>query len=106
MNKEVKRIELTLRGLTFPSNLQNRKANFRLVVSLRFYDKDGHLKTENGVVPGLDTFWECDTGESDRYNYVRGSNGTVDMRKVQVWDKLILSVLEVTSTQLYSPLLT
>jgi len=92
--EDEKRIELRFAGLEFPKELQNRKANFRLVVCIRFCDRYGNLKTENAVVPGLDTYWECDTGEKEKYNYVRKHNKpAVDINKIHVWDKLILCVV-------------
>jgi len=85
--------ELTLQGFKFPRNLENHKANFRFVVDLRYLDSEGTFSTAQAILPGLDTFWECDKGKSHEPNYVRGpeeaSWTTFDMNRVDPWDKLI-----------------
>jgi hypothetical protein len=86
--------ELTLQTFRFPKDLENHKANFRFVVDLRYLDADGVFATTQAILPGLDTFWECDKGRSREPNFVRGNDegnwATFDMNRVDVWDKLIL----------------
>ena len=92
--------ELTLTKFLFPKNLPNGKANFRFVVDLRFTNGKGQFTTEHAVMPSLDTFWECDTGRTDRPNYVRGENLQIgsdtysqfNMCDIDDWDRLILLV--------------
>ena len=85
--------ELTLQAFRFPKNLENHKANFRFVVDLRYLDPEGAFATTQAILPGLDTFWECDRGRSHEPNFVRGADdgiwATLDMNRVDFWDKLI-----------------
>jgi hypothetical protein len=88
--------ELMLNAFKFPRNLENHKANFRFVVDLRYVDAEGNLATAQAILPGLDTFWECDQGKSHAQNYVRGNDesnwATFDMNRIDSWDKLIFMV--------------
>ena len=85
--------ELNLSGFKFPKNLDNDQANFRLVVDLRYVSVDGNLLTAQAILPGLDTYWECDRNRKQDPNYVRGRDegdwGAIDMQRVDSWDKLI-----------------
>ena len=100
----MKRFEFRLIQFFFPRELPNRKANFRFIVDLRFIDQNGRHATEHAVMPGLDTFWECDTGESNKLNYVRDCGTNRDScarfnmkpkgnKSVHEWDRLILVVM-------------
>lgn len=85
--------ELVLKEFLFPDNLPNRNANFRFIVDLRFINDKGHFTTEHAVMPGLDTFWECDKDQTDMPNYVRDSDHSqFNMEKIDDWDRLILCV--------------
>ncbi len=89
--------ELKLAEFKFPKNLRGDNANFRFVVDLRFVDDKGRPAVEHTVMPSLDTYWECDPGQSEEPNFVRGKNGekdiaAFDMNKIDDWDKLILFV--------------
>ena len=91
--------KFTLKEFRFPKKLSNNKANFRFVVDLRFINDESQFATEHAVMPGLDTFWECDTGKKDKPNYVRGKDagdyGQFDMNDngpIDEWDRLILHV--------------
>ena len=85
--------ELTLQAFKFPKNLDNHKANFRFVVDLRYLDPDGAFATTQAILPGLDTFWECDRGRTQDPYFVRGDDeanwATFDMNRIDSWDKLI-----------------
>ena len=85
--------ELNLTGFKFPRNLDKDYANFRFVVDMRYAAPDGTLMTAQAVLPGLDTFWECDPTRAREPNYVRGKDegdyGIIDMQRVDPWDKLI-----------------
>jgi hypothetical protein len=88
--------EITLTSFKFPKNLENHKANFRFVVDLRYIDPEGNLATAQAILPGLDTYWECDKGRSQDSNYVRGPEegnyATFDMKRIDSWDRLIFMV--------------
>ena len=85
--------ELILTEFLFPEDLPNRNANFRFIVDLRFINDKGHFTTEHAVMPGLDTFWECDKDQTDMPNYVRdNTHSQFNMEKIDDWDKLILCV--------------
>jgi hypothetical protein len=82
---------LYLSKFVFPGTLPNRRANFRFVIDVRYQDEKGNFKTENVVMPGLDTWWECDKGKSSKPNYVRHrTESRFDMRLVDDWDALVL----------------
>lgn len=83
--------ELTLSGLSFPGQLPNDKANFRVMAEVRYVKADGAFATERVVVPGLDTFWECATDKATEPNYVRAANAAaIDMTRVDPWDSVML----------------
>ena len=88
--------EIDLTGFRFPNKLPPKRANFRIVVDLRYVTKCGDHTTEHAVLPGLDRWWECDPDRSDRLEFVRGPDhgrfGTLDMSVVDDWDRLILLV--------------
>ena len=83
--------ELRLAAFQFPAALPNEKANFRIVVDIRYEDPQGAFVTEHAVLPGLDTFWECAADKANEPNYVRATNSaSFDMSKVDEWDSLML----------------
>lgn len=88
--------EIDLTGFRFPNKLPPKRANFRIVVDLRYVTKRGDHTTEHAVLPGLDRWWECDPDRNDRLEFVRGPDhgrfGTLDMSVVDDWDRLILLV--------------
>ena len=94
--------EFTLTRFAFPKDLENNKANFRFVVDLRFTKEtkekeEEEFATEKTVMPGLDTFWECDKGKSERSNYVRANTkqnepAAFDEERIKQWDPLIFRV--------------
>ena len=95
--------ELNLSGFKFPKDLDKDKANFRLVADLRYAALDGTLMTAQAVLPGLDSFWECDKTRSHEVNYVRGKDegnwGCIDMKRIDAWDRLIFML---PATKLHS----
>ena len=85
--------EFKLNGFEFPSKLENSKANFRFFADLRYINEKGQFTVAQAVMPGLDTFWECDTDEKKELNYVRaGDTPKFDLEKIDDWEKLILLV--------------
>ncbi len=93
--------EINLKCFEFPQNLKDEYANFRFAVELRFFNASGKLVTKETVIPSLETFWECDTGEQDAQNYVRATNddgksiNKFDMNKIGVWDSLIFHIPDI-----------
>ena len=85
--------EFKLEEFKFPKDLPGGNANFRFYVDLRFINDDNKCTTEQAVMPGPDTFWECDQDEKDERNYVRDdTDSKFDQNRLQEWDKLILLV--------------
>ena len=88
--------EIDLTGFRFPSKLPPKRANFRIVVDLRYVTKRGDHTTEHAVLPGLDRWWECDRDRTESLDFVRGADegrfATLDMTAVDEWDRLILLV--------------
>ncbi len=97
---------ITLSSWTFPK-LDPDKANFRFVVQLRYFTKDGSPATANNVLPSADSYWECDWRKPNDRRYV-GPNvpnnseppgyGTVDAAKFNAYDKVAFLV-QATSLQ-------
>ena len=101
--------EITLDEFRFPLRLPGRQANFRRIAELRYQNKRGDFDTETAVLPGLDTFWECQPGAHAKRNFVRkerpatarrgkrkGSTGyylpEVDVERIDDWDRLVLRI--------------
>ncbi len=92
-----KTFELTLGDFAFPRTLADSRANFRLIVDVRLVNRTGNFATAHTVLPGLDTFWECDKDRVNEPNFVRGPDegrefATVDMTRIDEWERLILLV--------------
>ncbi|MDT8436738.1 MAG: hypothetical protein RRA92_08275 [Gemmatimonadota bacterium] len=88
--------EISLASFRFPRALPSRRANFRVVADLRYVTGRGEHATEHAVLPALDRWWECDPGHAGDLDYVRGpdegESGTLDVAKVDDWDRLVLLV--------------
>ena len=88
-------IQLALQGFSFPEDLDNDKANFRLVIDVRYVDEERQLATHHAVLPSMDTYWECDKGKDKAPNYVRAGEGDntpsaqFAMDKIDPWDCLV-----------------
>jgi hypothetical protein len=81
--------ELNLERFWFPSGLADNRANFRFVVDIRLV-RSGRFATDTAVLPGFDTWWECDQKKVQNPNYVRAEGNTFDMQKIDDWQRLIL----------------
>ena len=94
--------EITLSGFSFPDSedLKDNQANFRFLVDLRFVDANGEPRVVHTIMPSAANFWECDTDEKDKPNFVRKQDGQdangnpkflpkFDMDKIEDWDKMI-----------------
>lgn len=82
--------ELTLEGFSFPHELPNNRANFRFVVDLRLI-QGAKFKTETVIMPGFDTWWECDLKKRSQPRYVRLSDrAAFNMKKIDDWERLVL----------------
>ena len=66
-------IKLTVTDFTFPADLKDDFAAFRLSVFLRYTDKDDILVDVMEVIPGAGDadYWECEKGNKKKANYVR-----------------------------------
>ena len=88
--------EFILTDFQFPARLPGRQANFRMVVDLRYVSRRGDHTEAHAVLPGLDTWWECDPERSEDPGYVRGARAgkrvALTMDAIPDWDRLILLV--------------
>lgn len=97
--------ELRLEEFLFPKKLDGGQANFRFIIDLRFINENGEHTTEQAIMPGPDTFWECDTSEQEKSNYIRDSQdedlvidsntykcSQFNKEDLHEWDRLILLV--------------
>lgn len=85
--------ELTLKGFTFPKQLDGARSTFRFLTSIRFINKDGNFDTVHAVSPGLDTYWECEEKDSGSAFYVRAKKTPeFDMTRIDLWDRLIVTI--------------
>ena len=54
-------------------------------------NEKGKFAAETVVMPGLDTFWECNKGRNKKPNYVRhATDARFDMGSLDLWDRLVL----------------
>jgi hypothetical protein len=81
--------ELNLERFWFPGTLGDNRSNFRLVVDVRMV-RGGKFATDTAVLPGFDTWWECDHKKMDHPNYVRAAGNALDMDQIDGWQRLIL----------------
>ena len=85
--------ELSLEGFTFPPGLPEKRSTFRFFVDLRYIDPEGKFVTSHSILPGLDTYWECEKEKHKEASYVRhAKEPRIDMDKIDLWDKLIVVV--------------
>jgi hypothetical protein len=78
-------IKLTVTDFTFPADLKDKFAAFRLSVFLRYLDKDDKLVDVMEVIPGVgdSDFWECEKGNKKKQNFVRHATlPKIDITKV------------------------
>ena len=66
-------IRLTVTDFTFPADLKDKFAAFRLSIFLRYLNDKDELVDVMEVMPGVgDTdFWECEKGNKKKQNFVR-----------------------------------
>jgi len=81
--------ELNLERFWFPGTLADNRANFRFVVDVRMI-RAGKFATDTAVLPGFDTWWECDRKKAQNPNYVRGEGNSFDMGRIDAWQRLVL----------------
>jgi hypothetical protein len=82
--------ELTLDGFSFPETLADHRSNFRFVVDVRLV-RGGKFATDTVVMPGFDTWWECDRKKDQQPNYVRlPDRAAFDFDRIDGWDRLVL----------------
>lgn len=93
---------LKLSSFTFPEELPDNRANFRVVFDVKYWvglGDDAKLKMANSIKPGIDTFWECDLDRVGKANFVRRLNddGTgfapaVDVDALAPWDREVITL--------------
>ena len=83
-------LELTLTDFEFPAALPDNRANFRFVVDVRMV-RSARFATDTVVMPGFDTWWECDRKKSKQATYVRRADSSrFDMTRIDAWERLVL----------------
>ena len=86
--------EILLEEFRFPRALPNSRANFRLVLDVRYVRGNGAFATEHAIMPGLDSYWECDREKKNEPDYVRGADdgasSRVDVGRLDPWDRLVM----------------
>jgi hypothetical protein len=89
--------ELTLNDFTFPKTLPESRSTFRFLIDLRYIDSDGKFATTHAVLPGLDSYWECEKQHKGEANFVRHPTlPKLDMNSIDEWDRMIV-MLKATS---------
>ena len=81
--------ELNLERFWFPAGLADHRANFRFVVDVRMV-RAGKFATDTAVLPGFDTWWECDRDKKAHPHYVRDQGNGIDMSRIDGWERLVL----------------
>jgi hypothetical protein len=81
--------ELSLTDFAFPKDLPESRSTFRMLLDVRYIDTDDKFATYHAVLPGLDTYWECEKAHKNEANYVRDpKEPKLDMGKIDSWDRL------------------
>ncbi len=78
-------IKLTVTDFTFPADLKDKYAAFRLSAFLRYTDSEDKLVDVMEVIPGAGNtdYWECEKGNKNRPDFVRHSTlPKIDITKV------------------------
>jgi len=89
--------ELSLTDFTFPPDLPESRSTFRMLLDVRYVDTDGKFATHHCVLPGLDTYWECEKAHHGEANFVRDAHlSKLDMARIDDWDQLFF-LLKATS---------
>jgi len=81
--------ELNLEGFQFPGALAENRSNFRFVLDLRMM-RGGKFATDTSVLPGFDTWFECDRRKAAHPSYVRDDGDGFDMTRIDGWERLVL----------------
>lgn len=81
--------ELSLTDFTFPKQLPESRSTFRMLLDVRYIDSEGKFATQHAVLPGLDTYWECEKSHDGEANYVRDPKlPKLNMDRIDAWDRL------------------
>lgn len=85
--------ELSLTDFTFPKALDEARSTFRFLFSVRYIDASDKFGTAHAVLPGLDSYWECEKEHKSDPHFVRKMPETnppsFDMKKIDAWDTLV-----------------
>lgn len=95
--------EITLTDFSFPKTLEEARSTFCFLISLRYVTVEDKFATVQAVLPGLDSYWECEKAHKGKPNYVRHPTlPKFDMAKIDVWDRLLfmLKAKELHSLQI------
>ena len=96
-------IDITVKDLTFPANLEDKYCKFRPLISVRYKDSQGKTSYAREALPGLGPrdYWECEKGNKKKDNYVRHDTlPKVDMKKLDVSQReIIFNDLDVASLE-------
>ena len=63
-------VELT--KFEFPDQLDDKKANFRVQVDLRYQELNGDFALKTVLMPGLELYWECSEKDNQSKRYKPG----------------------------------
>lgn len=107
--------EIALQTFSFPKKLSPDKANFRLVLQLRYFTERGQPALTSTVLPSLDSYYECDWRKADDIRFVgatareqKGNKkapsdyGKIDPDRLDVFDRtaFLVSARSLHSIQL------
>jgi len=85
--------ELTFEKFDFPDELPEARSTFRFLIDIRYVNAKGDFATEHAVLPGLDTYWECEKEHKGEASYVRRDGASeIDMSRIDLWDRLIVKL--------------
>jgi hypothetical protein len=85
--------EITFEKFDFPDELPEARSTFRFIIDIRYVNAKGDFATEHAVLPGLDTYWECEKDHKGEASFVRnGDKSEIDIAKIDQWDRLIVKL--------------
>ena len=91
---------IRLDEFTFPAELPDDNANFRVVFDVKYWEGTGDaakLKSATSIKPGVDTYWEADRDKRNKPNFRRAGEEpdfipALAVGRLDGWDREVLNL--------------